>query len=69
MPISFNHCIRSGSLAFKNVATVQDAVEMLENFESLAKRQLVKDYVHKKAAEMVYKIFKDEIKEVEETYE
>jgi hypothetical protein len=29
----------------------------------------VKDYVHKKAAEMVFKIFKDEIKEVEETYE
>ena len=57
------------ALAFKNVATVQDAVEMLENFESLAKRQLVKDYVHKKAADMVYKIFKDEIKEVEETYE
>mmetsp|Transcript_20727 Transcript_20727/g.31792 ORF Transcript_20727/g.31792 Transcript_20727/m.31792 type:complete len:207 (+) Transcript_20727:1789-2409(+) len=42
---------------------------MLENFDSLAKRPLVKDYVHKKAAEMVYKLFKDEIKEVEETFE
>lgn len=42
---------------------------MLENFESLAKRPLIKDYVHKKAAEMVYKLFKDELKEVEETYE
>ena len=66
LEIMWHHII---ALAFKNVATVQDAVEMLENFESLAKRQLVKDYVHKKAAEMVYKIFKDEIKEVEETYE
>jgi len=42
---------------------------MLENFDSLAKRPLVKDYVHKKAAEMVYKLFRDEIKEVEETFE
>jgi len=42
---------------------------MLENFDSLAKRQLVKDFVHKKAADMVYKLFKDEIKEVEETFE
>jgi len=42
---------------------------MLENFDSLAKRPLVKDFVHKKAADMVYKLFKDEIKEVEETYE
>jgi len=42
---------------------------MLENFDSLAKRPLVKDFVHKKAADMVYKLFKDEIKEVEETFE
>jgi len=56
-------------LAFKNVSTVSDAVEMLENFDSLAKRPLVRDYVHKKAAEMVYKLFKDEIKEVEETFD
>jgi hypothetical protein len=42
---------------------------MLENFDSLAKRPLVRDYVHKKAAEMVYKLFKDEIKEVEETFD
>jgi len=57
------------ALAFKNVSTVSDAVEMLENFDSLAKRPLVRDYVHKKAAEMVYKLFKDEIKEVEETFD
>jgi dynein heavy chain len=56
-------------LAFKNVSTVGDAVEMLENFDSLAKRPLVRDYVHKRAAEMVYKLFKDEIKEVEETFD
>jgi dynein heavy chain len=57
------------ALAFKNVSSVADAVEMLENFDSLAKRPLVKDYVHKKAAEMVYKLFRDEVKEVEETFE
>ena len=57
------------ALAFKNVSTVSDAVEMLENFDSLAKRPLVRDYVHRKAAEMVYKLFKDEIKEVEETFD
>lgn len=56
-------------LAFKNVSTVQDAVEMLENFDSLAKRPLVKEYVQKKAADMVYKLFKEEIKEVEETFD
>ena len=49
------------TLAFKNVSTVSDAVEMLENFDTLAKRPLVKDFVHKKAAEMVFKLFKDEI--------
>ena len=42
---------------------------MLENFDSLAKRPMVKDYVHKKAAEWVYKLFMDEIKEVEDMFE
>lgn len=42
---------------------------MLENFNSLAKRPMVKDYVQKKAAEWVYKLFMDEIKEVEELFE
>lgn len=42
---------------------------MLENFDHLAKRPLVRDYVHKKAAEWVYKLFMDEIKEVEEMFE
>lgn len=42
---------------------------MLENFNSLAKRPTVKDYVQKKAAEWVYKLFMDEIKEVEELFE
>jgi len=42
---------------------------MLENFDSLAKRPLVKDFVHKRAAEMVYKLFKEEIKEVEEIFD
>jgi dynein heavy chain len=56
-------------LAFKNVSNIPDAVEMLENFDSLAKRPLVKEFVQKRAADMVYKIFRDEIKEVEETFE
>ncbi len=57
------------ALTFKNVSTVPDAIEMLENFNSLAKRPMVTDYVHKKAAEQVYKLFIDEIKEVEELFE
>ena len=57
------------ALAFKNVSSVSDAVEMLENFDSLAKRPLVIDYVHKKASDMVYKMFLAEIKEIEETFE
>ena len=40
---------------------------MLENFDSLAKRPLVKDFVHKKAADMVYKLFKDQIKVLNES--
>ena len=42
---------------------------MLENFDTLAKRPMVKDYVHKKAAEWVYKLFIDEIKEVEDMFD
>jgi hypothetical protein len=57
------------SLAFKNVPTVADGVEMLENFESLAKRPLVKEFVEKRATEMVYKLFREEIKEVEDIFD
>jgi hypothetical protein len=57
------------TLAFKNVSTVTEAVEMLENFDSLAKRPIVKDHVQNKAADMLFKLYKDEIKEVEETWE
>lgn len=57
------------ALAFKNISTVPDSIEMLENFDSLAKRPMVRDYVHKKAAEWVYKLFMDEIKEVEDLFE
>ena len=57
------------ALAFKNVSTVSDAIEMLENFDSLAKRPMVRDYVHKKAAEWVYKLFIDEVKEVEDMFD
>ena len=55
--------------AFKNITTVAEGVEMLENFHQLAKRQLVKEYINTKAAEYVYKLFIDEMKEVEEMYE
>lgn len=55
--------------AFKNITTVAEGVEMLENFHQLAKRQLVKEYINTKAAEHVYRLFMDEMKEVEEMYE
>jgi len=55
--------------AFKNITTVAEGVEMLENFHQLAKRQLVKEYINTKAAEYVYKLFGNEMKEVEEMYE
>lgn len=55
--------------AFKNITTVEEGVEMLENFHQLAKRQLVKDYINSKAAENVYNLFMTEMKEVEEMYE
>lgn len=55
--------------AFKNITTVAEGVEMLENFHQLAKRQLVKEYINTKAADYVYKLFIDEMKEVEEMYE
>jgi len=56
-------------ISFKNVATIGEAVELLENFDHLAQRPAIKEYVQKRAAEQVYKIFMDEIKEVEETFE
>ena len=56
-------------MTFKYVSTVADGVEMLENFYQLAKRPTIIDYVQKKGAEQVYKLFTDEIKEVEAIYE
>lgn len=57
------------SLAFKAVSTVTDAVELLENFDTLAKRPLVREFVHRKAADLVYKLFLNEIHEVEMLFE
>jgi dynein heavy chain len=54
---------------FKHVSTLENAVEMLENFYLLARRPAVMDYVQKKAAEQVYKLFMDEIKQIEETFD
>ena len=50
------------ALTFKHVSTIEDAVEMLENFYLLARRPAVMEYVQKKAAEQVYKLFMEEIK-------
>jgi len=54
---------------FQHVSTIADAVEMLENFFQLAKRPSIIDYVQKKAADQVYKMFMEEIKEVEDMFE
>lgn len=54
------------TIAFKSVSTVQDGVEMLENFDQLAKRPSIKDFVQKKAGEFVFNMFIDEIKQVED---
>jgi hypothetical protein len=53
------------SLAFNGISTVSDAVDMLENFDQLAKRPSIKDYVQGKAADMVYQMFERELKDVE----
>jgi hypothetical protein len=67
LEMSFQNII---ALAFKNISTVQDAVELLENFDTLAKRPFVRDFVHNKAAStMVYKMFLQEINQVYETFE
>lgn len=42
---------------------------MLENFDHLAQRPKVEEFVHKKAAEWVFKLFTDEMKEVEEIFD
>lgn len=57
------------ALTFKHVSTLEDAVEMLENFYLLARRPAVMEYVQKKAAEQVYKLFMEEIKQIEEIFE
>lgn len=56
-------------MTFKHIATIEDAVEMLENFYLLARRPAVMEYVQKKAAEQVYKLFIEEIKQIELIYE
>jgi hypothetical protein len=59
LEMSFQNII---ALAFKNISTVQDAVELLENFDTLAKRPFVKEFVQNKAAStMVFKLFQQEI--------
>ena len=57
------------SKTFAHVSTIEDAVEMLENFYQLAKRQSILEYVQKKAADLVYQLFIAEMKEVEDTFE
>ena len=57
------------SMLSKNITTTVEAIEMLENFHQLDKRQLVREYIETKAAEYVYMLFMGEMKEVEEMYE
>ena len=57
------------SKTFNHVSTIEDAVEMLENFFQLAKRPSIIDFVQKKAAEQVFQLFIAEMKEVEDTFE
>jgi hypothetical protein len=42
---------------------------MLENFYKLAKRPAIIDFVNKKATELVYKQFMEEIKAIDELFE
>jgi len=56
-------------LTFKHVSTIEDAVEMLENFYQLARRPSIQEHVRKKAADLVYRLFMDEIKEVEDMFD
>lgn len=56
-------------LTFKHVSTVSDAVEMLENFQQLAKRSSIQEYVYQKAATQVYNLFLNEMKEVETQFD
>ena len=56
-------------MTFKYVSTIEDAVEMLENFHVLAKSTNVINYVNDKAAAEVYNMFEAEIKEVEDIFD
>ena len=56
-------------MTFKYVSTIEDAVEMLENFHVLAKRTNVINFVNDKAAAEVYNMFEAEIKEVEDIFD
>jgi len=56
-------------MTFKYVSTIQDAVEMLENFYVLAKRPTVIEFVQNKAAAEVYRMFNDEMKEVRDLFD
>jgi dynein heavy chain len=56
-------------MTLRHVSTVEDGVEMLENFYQLAKRPTIIDHVQKKGAEQVYQLFTAEIKEVENMFE
>jgi len=56
-------------MTFKYVSTIEDAVEMLENFHVLAKSTNVINYVNDKAAAEVYNMFEAEINEVEDIFD
>jgi len=54
--------------AFKNISTVEQGVEMLEAFDSLAKRSSIKLTVTKKAQDVLV-LFNKEIEKVKQEYE
>jgi hypothetical protein len=57
------------TLTFNHVSTSSDAVEMLENFQQLAKRASIQEFVHTKAANTVYMKIIQEIKEIESQFD
>jgi len=56
-------------LTFRHVSTCGDAVEMLENFQQLSKRNSIQEYVYSKAATSVYNMLIAEIKDVETMFD
>ena len=58
------------SNALLSICTVQEAAELVENFDYLAERDTVREGIHAKIVpEHVYQFFKNEVKEIEHIFE